>query len=167
MRPKIPAASKEALTAAQFAPHVSRATWAAGVIYLFGTLVDLGTLWIGQRQPGVQWEFVAVTNTVEAWPRMVLAVGLIYLGLYVGGSVSKGLYRLLGLLMLLLGLLAVAFGGLMALNYLSVSGSLQAESVSLVRSAVVKTEALCALYAVLLIPLGVFALLGPKHKRSS
>ena len=152
--------SRRPLRDSAFSRPVSRAAFAAGLIYLVGSVTDLGILWLAQRQPGVQWEFVAITNTVEAWPRMVLAIGLLYAALYFAGSMSVVAYRVLGAGLLGLGIVALALGGLMVLNYLQVSGNLQGDAAGLIRSSVLKTELLCALYVVTLGPIGGLGLRG-------
>ena len=143
-----------------FATPTSRAVIVAGVAYLLGSVVDLGILWIGQRQPGLQWEFVAITNTIEAWPRMILALGLIYLGLHISRSRSQTMQRLLAGSLLVLGLGALVLGVLMTLNYLQVSGNLEGDGLSLVRTAVLKTLLLCTLFVTTLIPVGALGVRG-------
>lgn len=144
----------------------ARTLWAAAIVYLVGSAVDLGILWIAQRQPGLQWEFVAVTNTVDAWPRLILSVALGFAAMFVGGSRSMLVQRLLATLLLLLGLGAAALGALVVLNYLSVSGALQGGSGALVKSTAVKSLALCGLYFVLLVPAGILSLRRGRPGRS-
>ena len=163
MTPKVlTAPGKPSGGSASTAMPVSRVFLALGVIYLVGTLVDLGILWFGQRQAGLQWEFVALTNTVEAWPRLVLGLGMMYLGVYIGDVRAQWPYRVLSGSVLLLGVGALALGGLMALNYLQVRDGMPAESASIVNSSVLKTGILCGLYVLLLIPSGVMGLFGLK-----
>lgn len=147
--------------------YASRILAIAGLVYLVGSAIDLGVLWIMQRQPGIQWEFVAVSNTAEAWPRLILAVGLLYSAAVLSGTRSVWLFRALSGLTLALGLLAAVLGGVMMLNYLSVSGPDAASG--MIQAAAYKTFALCALYFVLLVPAGILGLRAPTqpNRRSS
>ena len=147
-----------------FAPAVSRALLVAGLVYLVGSLVDLGILWFAQRQPSLQWQFLAITNTVEAWPRMVLAIGLLHVGLHVGGSNSAPFYRSLGVLLAVMGALAAVMGVSMALTYARVSGDVTGEAAVVLRSSAIKTELLCTLYVVTLLPVGLMGSLGPRSQ---
>ena len=142
--------------------YASRALWATGIIYFVGTLVDLGILWIIQRQAGVQWEFVALTNTVEAWPQLILSVALCYAGFALAGSESLGLQRTLAAVSLLLGIGGVVFGALETLNYLTLAASASGTGTNLILSAFVKTMILCGLYVLLFIPLGILGFKRPR-----
>lgn len=146
---------------ARYASPVARILWATGVIFLFGTLVDLAVLWFGQRQPGLQWEFVAVSNTAEAWPRLVLGLALLYMGGLVERRAGEAFFRFLGGATLLLGLGAGVVGAVAALNALTLlhAGS---GNIGMVRAAAAKTLALCLLYFVLLVPLGAMGLRRPR-----
>ena len=127
-----------------------------------GSLVDLGVLWLGQRQPGVQWEFVAVTNTAQAWPRFVMGVAFAYLGAHVGSKSADWVFRSLGGLTLLLGVGAAALGGLAALNTVTMLNGVTGQGSAMIKVASAKTLILCALYVILLVPLGIMGLRGPK-----
>lgn len=128
------------------------------VVYFVGSLVDLGVLWFLQRQPGVQWEFVAVTNTVAALPGLMLAVALLYAAASFGSWSSAGLERALAALLLVLGLASAGLAGLAVLNYLSVVGAGSGPSGELIRATMMKTLGLCGLYFVLLVPAGIVGL---------
>lgn len=147
---------------APFGPHSGRALAVAGLITLIGSLVDLGVLWVMQRQPGIQWEFVAITRTAEAWPRLVLAVGLVYGGAHLAEVTSGLIYKSLAVVLVALGFGGLLLGAILMLNYLSVEGAASGAAGELVRSAVVKTLLLCALYVVLLVPTGVMGLKSPR-----
>jgi hypothetical protein len=129
-------------------------TW-AGVVYLVAILVDIGILWLGQRQQGLNFEFVALTRTAEAFPRFILATALIYAGLGVARSGPLAVYRLLAGWVLVLGTAALVVVALTVLNYLSIAGTVTPEAKLMFRSAVVKTGGLGALYVLFLIPLGI------------
>jgi hypothetical protein len=136
---------------------------AAGLIMLFGVLVDLGILWIAQRQGSPQWEFTAITNTVDSVPRLVFALGFLFAGLYLRGSRSVAAYRTLAGLLILVGLASVALAGLLALSYFALGKLVtQPEVYTMLRSVAIKTIALCAVYAVVSIPFGVLSLRRPR-----
>lgn len=137
-----------------FTGVASRALWVAGLVYLLGSLLDLGILWIGQNAGNVQFEFVALSRTVEAFPRLFVSTALIYAGLYLGGSRSLWTYRLLAAWLVALGLAALAVLALTGLNYASLSGSVTEEGRPLFRTSVIKTGGLSLLYVVSLLPLG-------------
>ncbi|MEQ9400450.1 MAG: hypothetical protein RJQ04_14905 [Longimicrobiales bacterium] len=153
----------QGLTASPYGPHAARALGVAGLVYLVGSLVDLGVLWFLQRQPGLQWEFVAVTNTANAFPRLILAVGLIYGALAFSASEMAVLYKLMAVFVVGLGVVAAMLGALTLLNYLSLSAATSAAAT--LRSTTVKTLVLCGLYFVLLVPVGVMGLKKPSGLR--
>lgn len=136
----------------------------AGVVYLVAIFVDIATLWFGQRQQGVQFEFVALTRTAEAFPRFILATALIYAGLWIMRASSLYLYRLLSAWVVVLGVAALIVVGLTVLNYLTMASTVTAEGKEIFRAAVVKTGGLGALYVLFLIPLGI---LGFRTRRRS
>ena len=141
-----------------FSGHASLGLAAAGAVLFFATLVDLGILWIGQSQGGLQWEFVAATRTIEAFPRLVLGIGLAYGALYVASSSSLFLYRTLGVLLILLGLAGGVLGAILGADYLAMQGNVNPEARSTLMSSVVKSGSLSLLYVILLIPTGVLGL---------
>jgi uncharacterized PurR-regulated membrane protein YhhQ (DUF165 family) len=138
-----------------FAKPAGRIAVAAGLIYLIGHLLDFGILWILQRQPGLQWEFVALARTAEAFPDMIVATALIYIGLYTTGSLGLVTSRMLATLTVLMGVAGLAIMGLMVLNYLGIRAEVSPEAAATVRSSVLKTVSLAALYAAFLIPAGI------------
>lgn len=138
-----------------FAGVASRALWVAGLVYLLGSLLDLGILWLGQNAGNVQFEFVALTRTAEGFPRLLVATALIYGGLYLGGSEALWAYRLLAVWLLALGLAALAVLALTGLNYASISGTVTEEGRALFRTSVIKTAGLSLLYVLSLLPLGI------------
>lgn len=151
-------------------PEISRQTravamvlWAVAIIYLIGTILDLGILWVLQRQDNVQWEFVAVTRTVEGWPRMILAVAAAFLALYVRGNSSRIAFGLLGAVLIVLGLGGAGLGALAVMEYLPLHRMAEGAGADMLRSSTVKTLTLSALYFLLLVPAGVLALRGPRR----
>jgi hypothetical protein len=138
-----------------FAKPAGRIALVAGLIYLIGHLLDFGILWILQREPGLQWEFVALARSAEAFPDMIVATALIYLGLHVTDSLGLWSSRLLATLTTLMGLAGLAIMVVMLLNYLSIRASVNPAAAGAVQSSVFKTVSLAALYAVFLIPAGI------------
>lgn len=138
-----------------FAKPAGRIALVAGLIYLIGHLLDFGILWILQRQPGLQWEFVALARSAEAFPDMIVATALVYLGLYITGSLGLWNSRLLATLTVLMGLAGLSIMVVMLLNYLSIRASVDPAAAGAVRSSVIKTVSLGALYAAFLIPAGI------------
>jgi hypothetical protein len=127
----------------------------AGVVYLVAIVVDVSILWLGQRQEGLNFEFVALNRTAEAFPRFILATALIYTGLALTRTISLPLYRAMAGWVLVLGTMALIVVTLTILNYLSMASTVTPEAKAIFRSAVVKTGGLGALYVLFLIPLGI------------
>jgi hypothetical protein len=145
-----------------FRRHASWGLSAAGWIFLLGTVLDLGILWVFQRQEGAQFEFTALASTAEGLPRIVLAVALLYAGLYVGGSTSLIAFRLLGLLLIGVALLGAVVGALMLTDYFVLRRDVTAEALWIFRSTTVKTLALCAMYVMILVPVGALGMRRPR-----
>lgn len=147
-----------------FRRHTQGVVTATGIVFFVGTTIDFLVLWIFQRGGGLQWEFVAATQTAEGIPRMMLGFGLIYLGLFLKGSPSVAMYRFLALGVLFLGLCSLALGVVITLNYLSISGAVAPEAAGAFRSTSIKSMSLVFLYVVTLIPLGVLGFRVPKTR---
>lgn len=146
----------------RFGRHASTAFWAGGLVLLAGGLLDLGTLWIAQRQETLQWEFVAVSRTTEAVPRIVLALALCHGALYLRRSDTLWAYRALAAGLLVLGVAGLVLGGLTFTQYVALSGAIDPGGIAPFRSSAIKTGALSALYALVLLPAGVIGLRRPK-----
>ncbi len=151
-----------AFTVEGFRRHVARGFYAAGVIFLVGTSLDLAILWVFQRQPGPQWEFSALASTAEGLPRLVLAIALLYGGLYTAASTSLLSYRVLALVAILIALAGAAVGGLMLSDFFVLRRQVSAEGLWIFRSTVLKTLVLCGMYVFVLFPLGVLGLRRPR-----
>lgn len=143
--------------------HASMVLWTASALLLLGTIVDLGILWVFQRQPGPQWEFVALVNTLEAFPRIVIAIGMAYVALAVR-PMARSSQRLLAVALLVLGLTGAALAGLLVTDYLALSSLIAPESLAVFQSTVAKGVALGGLYAVL-VPVGIIGLRTKKAAR--
>lgn len=151
-----------AYTVEGFRRHVARGFYAAGVIFLVGTVLDLAILWVFQRQPGPQWEFSALASTAEGLPRLVLAIALLYGGLYTAASTSLLSYRFLALIAILIALAGAAVGGLMLSDFFVLRRQVSTDGLWIFRSAVLKTLVLCGMYVFVLFPLGVLGLRRPR-----
>lgn len=145
-----------------FGRHAGLGLGVAGGVLLLGTLVDLAVLWVLQREPGLQWEFVAISSTTDAYPRLVLSIGLLYGALSAARSTRLGAYRVLGGALVGLGIAAAGLGALMVTNYFALSGSVQPAAARAFRSTAIKALGLCALYVVALVPVGLLSLRRPR-----
>lgn len=135
------------------------AALAAGVLMLLGSLVDLGTLWILQRESSPQWEFAAISNTVDAIPRLVFALSFILLALYFREQATSLGYRFVALGFLLLGVGSLVLGGLIAMSYFPLAQlATQPEVYAMLRSITIKTLALAGIYFFVTIPIGIVGL---------
>lgn len=145
--------------AAVLAPSgvVGRILLAAGIVYLVASLFDLGILWLAQRQDTIQWEFVALSRTAESYPRLILAIAFLSGGLWVQGTVSRLPYRILGALILILGIGALTILGLVGLNYATLSSAVGPDAESIFRSATLKTVGLSVIYVLVLFPVGILS----------
>lgn len=127
----------------------------AGIVYLIAIVIDLGILWLGQRQDGPNFMFVALTRTAEAFPRFILGTALVYAGVALIKTASLTLYRALAGWVLVLGTVAAVLLAATAVNYLGMSSAVLPEAQDVFRASVVKTGGLSALYTLFLIPLGI------------
>jgi hypothetical protein len=139
-------------------PAVTYAALAAGLIFLIGSLVDVGTLWIGQRQEGPQWEFVAVGSTLEAFPRFALALALVGLGLHSRVLLGTIASKLVPVGMIVFAFLAGVLGVLMGMDYLALRAEVLPEAAQVFRSTAMKSVSLSALYVVALMLFGILGL---------
>lgn len=135
------------------------ASMAAGILMLLGSLVDLGTLWILQRESSPQWEFAAISNTVDAIPRLVFALGFLVLALYFKENATVLGYRLIAVGFLLIGAGSLALGGLIAMSYFPLAKlATQPEVYTMLRSITIKTLALSGIYFLVTVPIGLAGL---------
>ncbi|HEX7050643.1 MAG TPA: hypothetical protein VF188_10610 [Longimicrobiales bacterium] len=154
---------------AAFAPHVGLAMLAAGLGYLIGSIIDVGVLWGLQRQAVPQWEFVAIGNTLEAFPRFTMALAFLYGALYFRRSERVAAYRVLAVGLLLGGIAAAALGALLLTDYLALArvAAGQAGALDLLRTTTFKGLALSGLFTVTLVPIGLLGLRRPGGRRVS
>lgn len=152
--------ARHAFVSAGFRRHVSRALIGAGTIFLVGTVVDFVVLWLG-RQPVPEWEFTALAGTTDGLPRLMLALALFYVALYTLESTSLLAYRLLAMGVLVLALASAVIAPLMLTNHFALRPEIDPDGVWLFNATTIKTLGLCALYIVILVPLGVLGLRRP------
>jgi hypothetical protein len=148
--------------------HGALALWAIAAVLALGALIDFGVLWIGQRQPSPQWEYVAVVNTIEGMSTLVLAAALGYVAFLVGGQLSVVKYRVLAITVLVLGLVGGALGLLLATNYFVLRNGIPPEGLGAFSTTTFKSLGLSALYLLILVPLGSFGLrtAGSRKRRA-
>lgn len=138
--------------------------WAVSGVLVLGTVVDLGVLWLAQHQSNPQWEFVALVRTLDAFPRLALGFALAYVARLLCRSRSKLGHRVLGVLVLLLGLVGAALGVLLLTDYFVLARVVEGANAQLaLRSTVVKGLMLSGLYLVLLTPIGALVLRRPRN----
>lgn len=143
--------------------NASRALWAAGLIFLLGSLADLILLWTVTREPGnAQWEFTALALTIEGTPRIVLAIAMIWVALHIRDGSSLIVQRLFGGFLILLGILGAVIGAMMVGDYFVLRGMIQPAEAKTFASIVLKTLTLSGLHLVLLVPIGVLGVRGPR-----
>lgn len=133
------------------------ALWAAAIIYLAGTILDLGILWIGQRQDAIQWEFVALSRTVEATPRFAMAFAFAFGAVYVGGAGSAFLGRVLAVGLALVGVAGAGFAALAIMEWLALRDAINPEAVQAFGSTTLKNVVLGCLYLFVMVPAGIIA----------
>jgi hypothetical protein len=147
-----------------FSRHASRGLWAGASILLLGSFIDLGVLWVLQYQPTPQWEFVATMNTLEAYTRFSIGIGLIYAALFIGRSASMWKYRLTAVFMLLLGIVGMVLGLVLLNDYFALSRLTQDQTAGMgaLVISVTKGVLLSGLITVLFVPLGILGLRRPR-----
>lgn len=156
--------SRPATTAEALGKNASLGMWAVGGLFMIGSLIDLAVLWLLQRQESPQWEYVAVANTLEALPRFGLAVAFFFAALHFRRSTSMGMYRVVGALMVVLGLFAAVLGVIAVTDYYVLAEFAQGpDALGALQSTSAKAVALSALYFWTLVPLGVLAARRPRE----
>jgi hypothetical protein len=142
--------------------NAARVLWAAGLLYLIGSLADVILAWFVNADPGnPNSEFITLSSTVEGTPRIVLAVALIWVALHIRGSASLITQRFFGLILILLGIGGAIVGAMMVSDYFVIRGQVLPEEQTVFASIVLKTLTLSALHLVLLVPVGVLAVRRP------
>ena len=134
------------------------------ILMIIGSTVDLGTLWLLQRQPGPQWEFVALSRTVESVPNFAMGVAFLFLTLHLFQAKSRRLYSMAAVVFISLGVASAGLVTLMGLNYLTLVPNINPEALPTFKSSSLKVLALGGLYVVVLLPAGVFGLRSPGRR---
>ncbi len=159
--PSAPAVSGDA-----FGRRAAQALWAAGSVLLIGTLLDWLVLWLLQRQPSTQWEYVAFQNSLEAIPRAAIGLALIAGGLHLGRVRSTAAFRALGAAFLMLALAAAAIGVLLVMEYF-VLGKMAAGRIpaahAMLKTVTARSLGLSVLFALVL---GTTGLVGMRRLRA-
>jgi hypothetical protein len=145
------------------AHNAARALMAAGLLFLIGSLADLILLWTVNRDAGnPQFEFTALSLTVEGTPRIALAIALIWGALHIRGATSPLIQRVLAVSLILLGIGGAIVGAMMISDFFVLRGSIQPGETRAFTSVVLKTLTLSALHLVLLVPVGVLSVRRPR-----
>lgn len=153
--------ARPAFAAAGYRGHVSRALAAAAILVIAVTFLRVAALWGLERQSSAEWQLTALASTAEALPWLVLAGGLFYTALYASESTSLLAYRLLGLCMILLGLIAAGIAARVVTQYGTLPQDMDMETVRLLRVATVKAVGIGVLHLIVLVPIGVLGLRRP------
>jgi hypothetical protein len=144
------------------AANAARALYAAGLIFLIGSIADIMTLWVMQAQPDPEWEFSSLVSTIEGTPRIVLAIAMLLAGNYFRGTSSLVAQKLFASILLLLGLAGAVIGALILSDYFVVRGAVEPDKQKVFLSVVLKALTLSALHVLILVPVGVLGLRRPK-----
>jgi hypothetical protein len=156
-------AARGRIAANALALYAARALFAAGLIFLIGSLADIMVLWVLQAQPDPQWEFTSLALTIEGTPRIALAIALLVTGNYLRGTSSVAGQRIYAAILLLLGLAGAVIGALVLTDYFVVRGTVQDPTGQKVfLSMALKALTLSALHVLILVPVGVLGLRRPK-----
>jgi hypothetical protein len=149
----------------RLARHAARLFMAGGTILLVGVALDLFALWVLQRQPTVQWEFVALGTTTNSYTLMIVSAALFYGALAASRTESVNAYRAVAVGVILMGLFGLIVGFLIGTNYLAVSkdARIAPEAASLFKGLVVKSGGVSLLFATGMLFAGVFGLRMPKR----
>lgn len=145
------------------AQNAARALLAAGLIFLIGSLADLILLWTVNRDAGnPQFEFTALSLTVEGTPRIALAIALIWGSVHIRGVTSPLLQQVMGVSLILLGMLGAVVGAMMISDFFVLRGNIQPGEMRAFTSVVLKTLTLSALHLAVLVPVGVLSVRRPR-----
>ena len=147
---------------AGFERHAAIGFWIASIPLFIGNFIDLGTLWLLQRQSGPAWEFIAIGNTIDAYPRLALALGLMYPAVYFQKWNRVAVYRALSALLIVFALSAALLGVMQFMDFLVLRRQATPDSLALLRSTMIKGVGLSGVFFLLL---GFFGLAGFRRPR--
>lgn len=153
--------AKPAFASAGYRGHVSRALSAIATLVAAVTFLRIAALWGLEQQSIPEWRFTALASTGEALPWLLLALALFYTALYASESTSLLAYRLVGLCLILLVLVAAGVGVLLLAEYGSLPRDIDPQAARLLQATWVKAVGTCALHVVVLAPIGVLGLRRP------
>jgi hypothetical protein len=155
--------SRKRLLGDAWAANAARALWAAGIIYLIGSVADmvLGLI-VGADWGNPAWEFATTSGSAEGTPRIVLAIALIWVAMYIRGSSSLAAYRLFSLLLIAVGALSAVLGAIATSDYFILRPMMDASALPAATNVLLKTLTLSTLQVVLLIPVGVLGVRRPR-----
>ena len=146
-----------------WAANAARALWAAGLIYLIGSLADIVLLVVVNSNWGnPAWEYAVTSGTVEGTPRVVLAIALIWVAMYIRGVSSLATYRLFSVLLIAIGVLSGVFGAVGVSDYFILRPMLEPSTVKDATHVLLKMITLSGLQVLLLIPVGVMGVRRPR-----
>jgi hypothetical protein len=146
-----------------WAANAGRALWAAGLIYLIGSLADMVLgMAVGSDWGNPAWEYTVTSGAVEGTPRIVLAIALIWVAMYIRGSSSLATYRVFSLLLIAIGALCAVLGAVAISDYFILRPMLEGEALRVGTNILLKTLTLSGLQVVLLIPVGVMGVRRPR-----
>lgn len=149
---------------AEYGSHAAYFCIAAGLIFGVGAILDVGILWIFQRQPNNPgFEFTALASTVEGLPRIGLAAAFVALGLWLRGSTSLLSYRLLGITLVVTGFFGAMAAALVLTDWFVIRVNVPPEQQSTIKGVVFKSIALGGLYTLVFIPAGVLSMRRPRR----
>lgn len=133
--------------------------WGAAIALILATLADIGVLWILQRMPTTEWEFIAVSRSLDQGLNLIAGFGFAGVGIGLGsGRYAKVALRAVGGFALLCALGAFVLEVLMIMDYLALRGDVTPESGGGFNGTVAKALLLGTLYALVLLFGGISAL---------
>jgi hypothetical protein len=147
------------------ADNAARVFAAAGAILLIGALIDLFALWVLQRQPTIQWEFVALGTTTNSYPVLAISAALFHGALALKGTDSLGQYRLAAAYVVLLGLMGLTVGFLIGTNYLAVrrGANITGQAAPIFRGLLLKSGGTSLLFGLVMLAVGLLGLRKPRR----
>jgi hypothetical protein len=155
--------SKQNFSRDGYGKRASIGLFAVSAVLALGRIFDIGVLWILQRQNTPQWEFMALSNTIDVVPGLVLAAGVAYCALQIARSQSVVSYRLLAGCLILLGLMAAGIGAMLATDYLALAQYAQPRAIGILRSTAIRGIVLSGMFFILLVPAGVYGVSRPQN----
>jgi len=150
------------------ADNAARVFAGAGAILLIGAFLDLFALWVLQRQPTIQWEFVALGTTTNTYPVLAISAALFYGALALKGTESLARYRLVAIYSVLLGLMGLTVAFLIGTNYLAVrrGANISTEAAPVFQGLLIKSGGTSVLFGLVMLVVGLLGLRRPRTRTS-